>query len=124
MTRAVIHCDAARHGYAWHVDFDGERIVTGSADPEYDACRPLLARGVAGRVEFIDGRTGRLRFTLASIEAAAGWRMAETARGLRLAKRREAPRGLSRTRLIDPAGTRDRATAGSGWRPLYRGAAS
>jgi hypothetical protein len=63
---------------------NGERIVTGSPDPEFDCCRALLARGVSGRVRFIDGRTGRHRSTIADIEAGAQWRTAEEdRRGLR-----------------------------------------
>jgi hypothetical protein len=39
-------------GGRWHVVFEGDTIVTGSRDPEHDACRALLARGVTGKVTF------------------------------------------------------------------------
>ena len=42
----------------WHVEYEGELIVTRSRDPEHDACRALLARGVRGRVAFIHAATG------------------------------------------------------------------
>jgi hypothetical protein len=71
-------------GDRWDVTLDGAAIVTGSRDPEFDACRALLDRGVTGPVQFVDGRTGKLRSTIASIAAGAQWRMAEEdARGLR-----------------------------------------
>jgi hypothetical protein len=95
--RAILHCDPHRHGYAWHVEFDGERIVTSSDDPEHDACRILAARGYTGPIEFTDGITGKLRITIPKIEVAALYRMQESARGLRLVRRREGPRGLSET---------------------------
>jgi hypothetical protein len=78
-------CRIVTHrGVSWDVLLDGAAIVTGSRDPEHDACRALLAMGITGPVRFIDGRTGRHRSTIASIAAGAQWRMAdEDARGLR-----------------------------------------
>ena len=109
--RAAIHCDAARHGYAWHVEYDGERIVTGSRDPDHDACRALLARGVTGRVEFIDGKSGRLRLSIASIEEAARWRMEEGPTG---PCRRRVDRSPAHS--IAQADSGHRPAAGSDWR--------
>ena len=109
--RAAIHCDAARHGYAWHVEYDGERIVTGSRDPDHDACRALLARGVTGPVEFIDGKTGRLRFTIACIEEAARWHMEEGPTGPR---RRRVDR--SPASLIATVDSGHRVTVRGDWR--------
>jgi hypothetical protein len=71
-------------GDRWDVTLDGAAIVTGSRDPEFDACRALLDRGVTGPVSFLDAKTGRARSTIADIAAGAGWRTAEEdARGLR-----------------------------------------
>jgi hypothetical protein len=50
-----------RHWYAYDVVFKGETIVSNSRDPEHDLARVLLARGIAGVVEVIDGRTGKPR---------------------------------------------------------------
>lgn len=40
---------------------DGETIVSDSRDPEHDLARALLARGITGVVEAIDGSTGKPR---------------------------------------------------------------
>ena len=71
---AHLHCDG-RDRYA--VVFDGERIVTGSRDPEPDAARALLARGVTGKLVMLDGKTHRPR-TIINIARAAKLRTVET----------------------------------------------
>jgi hypothetical protein len=58
-------------GYRYDVLLDGEVIVHASRDPEFDAARVLLARGLRGRFRTIDFRTGRPRMEL-DIEKAAG----------------------------------------------------
>ena len=37
-------------GRKWNVEFDGELIVENSKDPECEAARVLLARGITGKV--------------------------------------------------------------------------
>jgi hypothetical protein len=41
-----------RHGYRYEVVLDGEVIVSLSRDPEPDACRELLKRGLRGNAAF------------------------------------------------------------------------
>jgi hypothetical protein len=62
----------SRHWYAYDVLLEGETIVSNSRDPEHDLARALLARGIKGVVEVIDGRTGKPRFRV-NIEGAAKW---------------------------------------------------
>jgi hypothetical protein len=38
-------------GYRYKVLHNGSTLVEGTANPEYDACRALLARGITGFVE-------------------------------------------------------------------------
>ena len=61
-----------RHVYVYDVVFDGEIIVTGSPDPDFDLARVLLARGITGKV-----RLGNR--TIIDIETAAKLRTAEFA---------------------------------------------
>jgi hypothetical protein len=56
--------------YLYDVTFGGELIVADSADPETDLARALIARGITGVVEIIDGRTGKRRSRV-NIEAAS-----------------------------------------------------
>lgn len=73
-----------RFGYAYDVELHGELIVAGSRDPEHDACRALQARGITGKLQLIDGNTGKPR-TRIDIEAGAKWRVSEEdTDGLRL----------------------------------------
>jgi hypothetical protein len=58
------------HVYVYDVIFDGETIVTGSPDPDFDLARALLARGMTGKVR-LGGRT------LINIEKAAKLRTCE-----------------------------------------------
>lgn len=66
-----------RYVYVYEVTFDGETIVTGSPDPDFDLARALLARGITGKVTLVDGATGKPR-TLIDIEKAAKLRTAKS----------------------------------------------
>jgi hypothetical protein len=59
-----------KHWYAYDVLLGGEIVVANSRDPEHDLARVLLARGVKGQIEVLDGKTGKARSTV-HIEAAA-----------------------------------------------------
>lgn len=61
-----------RHWYAYDVLLNGETIVSNSHDPEHDLARALLARGIKGVAEVIDGKTGKPRSRV-NIERAAKW---------------------------------------------------
>jgi hypothetical protein len=56
--------------YLYDVTFCGKVIVADSADPETDLARALLAQGITGVVEIVDGRTGKPRSRV-NIEAAS-----------------------------------------------------
>jgi hypothetical protein len=55
----------------YSVLFDGKLLVEGSRDPECDAARALLARGITGKLTLCDGKTGIPR-TIIDIARAAG----------------------------------------------------
>jgi hypothetical protein len=67
---ARLHAD--RNSRMWHVEFDGEIVVVGSRDPEFDLARVLVAHGLSGSVKILDGKTGKHRSTITNIEKAAG----------------------------------------------------
>jgi hypothetical protein len=72
-----------RDGYRYSVICRGELIVDRSRDPECDAARALLARGITGELTMLDGKTGRPR-TIVNIEKAAKVRASDESRdGLR-----------------------------------------
>ena len=54
----------------YSVIFRGELLVERSNDPECDAARALLAKGITGKLTMLDGKTGRPR-TVIDIERAA-----------------------------------------------------
>jgi hypothetical protein len=56
--------------YLYDLTFENEVIVTGSAMPELDACRILVARGITGKLAVYDAATMTLRYTV-DIEAGA-----------------------------------------------------
>jgi hypothetical protein len=71
LTREPIRSGSQRPDwYLYDVEFEGDLIVTGSADAECAAARELLARGITGRLTFLDGVTGKPR-TIINIEQAA-----------------------------------------------------
>jgi hypothetical protein len=75
MIRVELFCKTkpnSRHWYASDVFLDGKSIVSNSRDPEHDLSRALLARGIKGMVEVIDGKTGKPRSRV-NIEKAAKW---------------------------------------------------
>jgi hypothetical protein len=70
-------------GYRYSVIFKGKLLVECSRDPDCDAARALLAKGVTGKLTLLDGKTGQPR-TIIDIEKAAGLRVTEESRdGLR-----------------------------------------
>ena len=72
-----------RDGYRYSVICRGELIVDRSRDPECDAARALLARGITGKLTMLDGKTGKPRI-IVDIEKAAKVRVSEESRdGLR-----------------------------------------
>ena len=46
-----------RGGYRYSVIFRGELLVDRSRDPECDAARALVAKGIAGRLTMLDGKS-------------------------------------------------------------------
>jgi hypothetical protein len=81
-------------GYSYNITLDDELILQHSHDPEHDVARELLARGITGMVELVDGFTGKPR-TKINIERAARLTVIEENRGgLRIRKYREHP-GIS-----------------------------
>ena len=72
-----------RAGYVYSVIHDGKLLVERSRDPECDAARTLLAKGITGKLTMLDGKTGRPR-TIIDIERAAKLTVSEESRdGLR-----------------------------------------
>ena len=77
-------------GYRYSVLYGGKLLVERSRDPETDAARALLAKGITGKLTLCDGKTGKPR-TVIDIEKAAGLVTTEENRsGLRF---RKPPRG-------------------------------
>jgi len=70
MLKARLHPRWTKAGYRYSVIFRGKLLVARSTDPECDAARALLARGITGKLTMLDGKTGRPR-TVIDIERAA-----------------------------------------------------
>jgi hypothetical protein len=51
-------------GYRYSVIFDGKLLVERSSDPECDAARALLTRGITGKLALLDGKTGKPRIVI------------------------------------------------------------
>ena len=68
-----------RDGYRYSVLFDGKLLVDRSRDPECDAARALLAKGITGKLTLCDGKTGVPR-TVIDIEKAARLTASEESR--------------------------------------------
>lgn len=103
MIRVTLHptwVGGARYGYVYDVTLDGEVIVSRSHDPEYDAARALLARGLTGRFETIDSKTGKPRMRF-DIEKAAGLCVVEED-GRRPRLRRWSPPGSGASTAAPP----------------------
>lgn len=64
----------------YEVILDGEMVIQRSRDPEHDLARLLLARGITGRVQTLDGLSGKPRMSF-DIEAFAPYSMTESGNG-------------------------------------------
>ena len=71
---------SGRTGYVYSLISRGELIVDRSRDPECDAARALMAKGITGKLTLLDGKTGIPR-TIIDIEKAAKLRTVEPNRG-------------------------------------------
>jgi hypothetical protein len=65
-----VHKQGVPYSGSYAVEFEGEMIVKGSRNPECDAARALLARGITGKLTMLDANTGKSR-TIINIEKAA-----------------------------------------------------
>ena len=45
-------------GYVYSVIYDGKLLIERSRDPECDAARALVAKGITGKLTILDGKTG------------------------------------------------------------------
>ena len=82
------HWIGGRTGYVYSVIREGQLLVERSRDPECDAARALIAKGITGKLTLLDGKTGIPR-TIINIERAAKLTVEETANGPRFRKYRE-----------------------------------
>jgi hypothetical protein len=71
-----------KHYYTYSVQFSGEVIVQDSNNPEHDACRALLAKGLTGTLLILDCATDRERSRI-DIERGSFWLVSEDQRGFR-----------------------------------------
>ena len=72
-------------GYRYSVIFRGKLLVEHSRDPECDAARALVDKGITGKLTMLDGKTGKPR-TIIDIERAAKLCAEEGPYGPRLVK--------------------------------------
>ena len=99
-----------RDGYRYSVIYDGKLLVDRSRDPECDAGRALLAKGITGKLTMLDGKTGLPR-TVIDIENAAMLTASEKSRdGLRFRKCRGSPDNSSYSPEIMPDGLSEPST--------------
>jgi hypothetical protein len=89
MSAIALLTDAQCHGRLWNVEFDGDMVVVGSSDPEFDLARVLVARGIAGKVTILDGETRKPRTIIPDIGKAATLCTEEGPHGPRFVKRRQ-----------------------------------
>ena len=82
------HWAGGEAGYVYSVICEGKLLVEYSRDPECDAARALLAKGITGKLTMLDGKTGVPR-TIIDIEKAARLTCEETGGVPRFRKYRE-----------------------------------
>jgi hypothetical protein len=92
-----------RDGYRYSVIYDGKLLVDHSRDPECDAARALVAKGITGKLTMLDGKTGRPR-TIIDIEKAARLTVEETGGMPRFRKYRQRGGSEGYSPKIDEAG--------------------
>jgi hypothetical protein len=51
-------------GEVYSVIFRGKLLVERSKEPEFDAARALLAKGITGKLTLLDGKTGKPRIVI------------------------------------------------------------
>jgi hypothetical protein len=83
-----LHPIWAKGGYRYSVVSRGKLLVQRSRDPECDAARALLAKGITGKLTLLDGKSGKPR-SIIEIERAARLSTEEGPRGPRFVKYRK-----------------------------------
>lgn len=73
------HWVGGKSGYLYSVIHEGNLLVSRSRDPEGDAARALIAKGITGTLTLLDGKTGKPR-TIIDVEKAAKLATREDAR--------------------------------------------
>ena len=109
--RIVIETTSIRgeRGQYYRVHFEGAVLIEDTWNPEFEACRALVARGVTGRLE--TWRTGK---TVPDIEEGARWTVVENDKEGPVIKRWEPfpehlqPDAVPRGRVLAPAAGIDR----------------
>ena len=79
---ALIHIEATGlgdRGHRYRVTYAGTILIDGSRNPEFDACRAMLARGIRGRLE-VWRKGAAFPAMVLDIEAGARLTVAETER--------------------------------------------
>jgi hypothetical protein len=64
-------------GQRYRVHFAGEILIEDTWNPEFEACRALVVRGIIGRLEVWRGGKARADMVIPDIEARARWTVLE-----------------------------------------------
>jgi len=102
-------------GQYYRVYYRGAPIIDETWNPEFEACRALLARGITGRLEVWRFGKSHAGLVIADIAKAAELTVEESdQRGPHFVRWRARPEDLSRNAVSDAAGIAPAAVLGSG----------
>ncbi len=96
-------------GQRYRVHFEGAVLIEDTWNPEFEACRALVARGVTGRLDVWRAGKTHPDMIVPDIEVGARWTVVENDREGPVVKRWEPfpdhlqPDAISRSRVLSPA---------------------